>query len=235
MRQRLRIEIQGAVQGVGFRPFVYRLAADLDVAGWVINGASGVVIEVEGSEAQLAQFADRLVADRPPRSVIGAVDVARLDPVAASRIEPGNERRIVRALEVCEGSGQPFSSFGPGLTTYPDVPTVQIGLRVDRSTLVRNLALLERDKLIARDHGDGGDAARYADQVPRRSPVPVLDRGQTQRRDPVHGPGDRSSRVTLTPRCAPSSLRSLSRNWNSSGAVLRRPRSWRTASGFLPT
>lgn len=81
MRQRLRVEIQGAVQGVGFRPFVYRLAADLNLAGWVINDTSGVVIEVEGSDAALAQFADRVIADRPPLSVIRAVDVAWLDPV----------------------------------------------------------------------------------------------------------------------------------------------------------
>jgi tRNA dimethylallyltransferase len=55
--------------------------------------------------------------------------LAELDPVAASRMEPSNARRILRALEVCLGSGQPFSSFGPGLEAYPDNPIVQIGLR----------------------------------------------------------------------------------------------------------
>ncbi|HEX9115420.1 MAG TPA: acylphosphatase, partial [Anaerolineae bacterium] len=40
--ERLRVEIQGAVQGVGFRPFVYRLATDLALAGWVINDTRGV-------------------------------------------------------------------------------------------------------------------------------------------------------------------------------------------------
>ena len=44
----LRVEIHGAVQGVGFRPFVYRLATELDLTGWVINDARGVFIEVEG-------------------------------------------------------------------------------------------------------------------------------------------------------------------------------------------
>lgn len=63
-----------------------------------------------------------------------------LDPVAASRIEPDNARRIVRALEVIEGSGRPFSSFGPGLDTYPPADVLQVGLRWDREHLSRRVA-----------------------------------------------------------------------------------------------
>lgn len=59
--------------------------------------------------------------------------LASIDPAAAARMEPTNARRIVRALEVCEGSGRPFSSFGPGLDTYPPTPVTQIGLRWERS------------------------------------------------------------------------------------------------------
>lgn len=58
-----------------------------------------------------------------------------LDATAASKIEPTNERRIVRALEVCEGSGRPFSSFGPGLDAYPPSEVAQIGLRWERDML----------------------------------------------------------------------------------------------------
>ena len=61
--------------------------------------------------------------------------LARLDPAAAARIEPGNTRRLVRALEVCLGSGRPFSSFGPGTGAYPQIDTVQIGLRWPRAQL----------------------------------------------------------------------------------------------------
>ena len=61
--------------------------------------------------------------------------LAEIDPAAAARMEPTNERRIVRALEVCEGSGRPFSSFGPGLDAYPSTGIVQIGLRWDRALL----------------------------------------------------------------------------------------------------
>lgn len=63
-----------------------------------------------------------------------------LDPRAAAKIEPNNARRIVRALEVCEGSGKPFSSFGPGLGAYPPSPVAQIGLRWDRATLTERIA-----------------------------------------------------------------------------------------------
>jgi tRNA dimethylallyltransferase len=62
-----------------------------------------------------------------------------LDPAAAARIEPGNTRRIVRALEVCEGSGRPFSSYGPGLDVYPPTAIVQIGLRWDRDVLTARI------------------------------------------------------------------------------------------------
>jgi tRNA dimethylallyltransferase len=62
-----------------------------------------------------------------------------IDPAAAARIEPGNTRRIVRALEVCEGTGRPFSSYGPGLDVYPPTPIVQIGLRWDREVLAARI------------------------------------------------------------------------------------------------
>jgi tRNA dimethylallyltransferase len=62
-----------------------------------------------------------------------------LDPVAAGRIEPGNRRRVVRALEVCIGSGRPFSSFGPGVASYPPTEAVLIGLRWPRPRLAERI------------------------------------------------------------------------------------------------
>jgi len=66
--------------------------------------------------------------------------LAVLDPVAATKMEPTNQRRIVRALEVTLGSGRPFSSFGPGIDTYPSVPFAQFGLRWARPALARRIA-----------------------------------------------------------------------------------------------
>jgi tRNA dimethylallyltransferase len=62
-----------------------------------------------------------------------------LDPLAASRMEPTNRRRIVRALEVCLATGRPFSSFGPGLDAYPPRPVVQFGVRWPRATLTTRI------------------------------------------------------------------------------------------------
>ena len=71
MRERLRLAVRGAVQGVGFRPFVYRLARALDLAGWVLNSPHGVIIEVEGrARARSTVFCARLEAEPPPRAAI---------------------------------------------------------------------------------------------------------------------------------------------------------------------
>ena len=63
-----------------------------------------------------------------------------LDPVAAANIERSNRRRIERALEVCMGSGKPFSDNAPGTGAYPDNGVVQIGLLWPREVLVKRVA-----------------------------------------------------------------------------------------------
>ncbi|MEA4926059.1 MAG: carbamoyltransferase HypF [Syntrophomonadaceae bacterium] len=76
-----RISIKGIVQGVGFRPFVYRLAQEYGIRGWVINSAAGVFIEAEGSEGQLEEFARRLVDEPPPLAVIRSCEVEAMEPI----------------------------------------------------------------------------------------------------------------------------------------------------------
>lgn len=66
--------------------------------------------------------------------------LAALDPLAAGRMLPGNRRRVVRALEVTLGSGRPFSSFGPGLDTYPAVAWRIAGLAPPREALAERIA-----------------------------------------------------------------------------------------------
>ncbi|CAB4638145.1 MAG: tRNA (adenosine(37)-N6)-dimethylallyltransferase MiaA [Actinobacteria bacterium] len=65
--------------------------------------------------------------------------LCHLDPTAGSKMEPSNSRRIIRALEVCEGSGRPFSSFGPGVDTYPTSEVQQVALRWPRDVLARRI------------------------------------------------------------------------------------------------
>ena len=73
-RRRLRVVIRGAVQGVGFRPFVYRLATEMSLPGWVSNSSGGVLIEAEGEADQLTAFLLRLERERPPRSAIYSLE-----------------------------------------------------------------------------------------------------------------------------------------------------------------
>ncbi|MCX5790123.1 MAG: carbamoyltransferase HypF, partial [Elusimicrobia bacterium] len=77
---RVRVRIHGAVQGVGFRPFVHRLARSLKLTGWVSNGVEGVAIEAEGPEAALKDLLLRLEKDKPPRAAIYSFEAAWLDP-----------------------------------------------------------------------------------------------------------------------------------------------------------
>ncbi|MCM2270782.1 MAG: acylphosphatase, partial [Thermoanaerobaculia bacterium] len=67
---RLRLEIRGAVQGVGFRPHAFRLARELGLGGWVLNGNDGVVLEVEGPRPEVDRFGERLLTELPPAAVV---------------------------------------------------------------------------------------------------------------------------------------------------------------------
>jgi tRNA dimethylallyltransferase len=94
-------------------------------------------------------------ADEEGPEVLHA-QLAALDELAASRMEPSNTRRVVRALEVTLGSGRAFSSFGPGLDHYPAVPFVQVGLRWERPVLTERIA---RRVHLMMDHGLLGEVA----------------------------------------------------------------------------
>jgi hydrogenase maturation protein HypF len=74
-RARLRVRVTGTVQGVGFRPYVYRLAGELSLGGFVLNDAHGVLIEVEGSAPVVDRFLERLPSEAPPLAVVESVVV----------------------------------------------------------------------------------------------------------------------------------------------------------------
>ncbi len=77
-RTRRRLIIEGIVQGVGFRPFLHRLAEDLGLAGSVYNFTGGVQVEVEGSEEQVEAFVRRLPEEVPPLAVLEKIEVHKL-------------------------------------------------------------------------------------------------------------------------------------------------------------
>ncbi len=79
-----RISISGRVQGVGFRPFVYRLAHQHGITGWVRNVDGAVEIHAEGRPAQLQLFSDALLSEAPPLSAPGPLAIAACDPEHAA-------------------------------------------------------------------------------------------------------------------------------------------------------
>ncbi len=109
-KARLKLTMRGAVQGVGFRPFVHRLAAELSLTGWVNNSSQGVFIEVEGRRAALEQFLLRLEAERPPHSFIQSLESSWLDPVGYAGFE-------IRASET---GGSKTALVLPDIATCPD-------------------------------------------------------------------------------------------------------------------
>ena len=73
--QRLRLVVRGAVQGVGFRPFIYHLASELNLNGWVCNTSVGVLIEAEGLLPRLQEFLVRIAKERPSLAVIQGMEL----------------------------------------------------------------------------------------------------------------------------------------------------------------
>jgi hydrogenase maturation protein HypF len=99
------LRIHGVVQGVGFRPLVFRLAAVHRLTGWVRNGNNGVEIHAEGSTPDLAAFVDALQTHAPAAARITSVDVAPADPLNLDRFEIRESHR----------SGSPATRVSPDL------------------------------------------------------------------------------------------------------------------------
>ncbi|MFH0986033.1 MAG: acylphosphatase, partial [Candidatus Omnitrophota bacterium] len=87
VKQRLRLVIRGAVQGVGFRPFIYRLANALSLDGWGCNTAGGILVEVEGEDPLLREFLLRVAQERPEHAVIQSLEPSFLSPAGYKGFE----------------------------------------------------------------------------------------------------------------------------------------------------
>ena len=108
----------------------------------VLVGGTGLYLQavIDGFEipGQFPDVAAELQAQ--PDTVALHSRLAELDPLAASRMEPNNRRRVVRALEVTLGSGRPFSSYGPGVGTHADTPVRQVGIRLPQPVVADRIA-----------------------------------------------------------------------------------------------
>jgi tRNA dimethylallyltransferase len=116
-----------------------------------IDKANGRALLVAGTGLYLTAVIDDLVLpgefpetratlEQESNTALLFDQLAQLDPIAIEKIERTNRRRIIRALEVCIGSGRAFSSFGPGTSAYPENGVVQIGLRWNRDRLAQRVA-----------------------------------------------------------------------------------------------
>ncbi len=108
--QRRRIVIQGIVQGVGFRPFVYRQALGRELAGFVLNDSSGVTIEVEGTAGALDDF-QRALHDETPR-------LARIDSIVTEVVLPLHESAFIIAHS--EAGAERHALISPDTATCDD-------------------------------------------------------------------------------------------------------------------
>ncbi|HEY0632123.1 MAG TPA: acylphosphatase, partial [Thermoleophilaceae bacterium] len=96
MTSAARVRVEGTVQGVGFRPYVYRLAHELELAGYVLNDERGVLVEVEGEPGAVARFVERLPAEAPP--------LARVEQLLAEEVEPRGSTAFAIAASARNGS-----------------------------------------------------------------------------------------------------------------------------------
>jgi hydrogenase maturation protein HypF len=108
------LAVEGVVQGVGFRPFVYRLALELGLDGVVRNAAGRVEIEVAGDEATLEAFARRLVTDAPPR--------ARVERITVEALREGSAQSPGSGFSILESVATPSAErlFPPDIATCDD-------------------------------------------------------------------------------------------------------------------
>lgn len=142
--KRRHIDVQGIVQGVGFRPFVYNLAQSLGLSGFVFNSSSGVTIEIEGEESDLNSFTETLRSRPPQLSSITSISTSDFDPrgdsafvIRESHEEPGGFSLISPDAGTCDACwndfgdpanrrfGYPFTNCthcGPRYTIMQDIP-----------------------------------------------------------------------------------------------------------------
>ena len=141
------IRVRGVVQGVGFRPFVYRLACANTLNGWVLNAEEGVEIHLEGAETGLEAFVRDLKAQPPPAASIAEIDVQPAEPVGLHeftiRTSQRRERPTVRIsadLAVCDDCLKELFDPANPRYLYPYINctncgpryTVVLGLPYDR-------------------------------------------------------------------------------------------------------
>ncbi len=135
-RRRLSLQVRGVVQGVGFRPFVYRLARRLDLTGTVRNTSGSVAIDVEGSSAGLKAFLRELRRGAPPLARIEAVERTELRPlgrrgfaILASSNHRGQRQPVTPDAALCPACERELYDAANRRYRYPFITCTDCGPR----------------------------------------------------------------------------------------------------------
>jgi len=108
--KRIRIKINGTVQGVGFRPFFYRLATSFNLTGWISNDSEGVMIEAEGFQSSLDHMLESLQQDKPPHAYYNRIDIQYLKPAGYQQFK----------IRRSNNNGRKRALMQPDIATCPD-------------------------------------------------------------------------------------------------------------------
>jgi hydrogenase maturation protein HypF len=172
------IRVRGVVQGVGFRPFLFRLAHSHNLAGWVLNGDEGVEIHLEGDEPAVDAFLRELQAQPPPAARIASLDVRLAEPagftdfsIRESRSRAQPSVRISPDLPVCEECLRELFDPTDRRYLYPYINCTNCGPRYtitqalpyDRPNTTMNAWPL--DEACARQYRDPADRRFHAQPV----------------------------------------------------------------------
>jgi len=135
---RLKVQLTGRVQGVGFRPTAYRIATALGLSGIVRNDGQGLTIEVQGQKALVDQFISRITdRDRPPLAAITGLEARPIQPVAgeegfvieASHLEGSPECEVCPDMAVCDQCLQEMADPNDPRYAYPFINCTNCGPR----------------------------------------------------------------------------------------------------------
>jgi hydrogenase maturation protein HypF len=185
--ERLRLRVRGAVQGVGFRPFVYGLAQRFSLGGFVRNDAHGVVCEVEGPAAR--QLVAALRREAPPLGRIAAVDIESIAPTGErdfailDSIEGRTLTRIVPDAATCERCLDDLFDAGSRFHRYPFVTCTNCGPRLTVSRRLpydrprTSMATFAMCPDCARDYHDPSSRRFHAETIACPNCGPRLSHG----------------------------------------------------------
>ncbi|MGQ9602880.1 MAG: carbamoyltransferase HypF [bacterium] len=173
---RVKIAISGIVQGVGFRPFVFRLATQCGLGGYVLNDPDGVEVEIEGEIEKINEFLVSLTRQKPPVSRIDSIRVSFVDPldekVFSIRESKGKSRRTVLISpdiatcqdcidEILDPSNRRFrypftncTNCGPRYTIIRDIPYDRVNTTMDVFAMCDDCIAEYRDPLNRRFHAE---------------------------------------------------------------------------------